>query len=86
MVPPAGCREKEVRVVRDVETIQAEIDRARDGLAVAVDELTTRLDPKRVVDEGRRRIDAIWGNPAIKAAVIGVGALVTFIVIRKIFR
>jgi hypothetical protein len=73
-------------VVRDAQTIQAEIERARDGLAVAVDELTTRLDPKRAVDEGKRRAQAIWSNPKVKLAVVGVGALVAFVVIRKIFR
>ncbi len=73
-------------MVRDAQTIQAEIERARDGLAVAVDELTTRLDPKRAVDEGKRRAQAIWSNPKVKLAVVGVGALVAFVVIRKIFR
>ncbi|MBN9610896.1 MAG: cell division protein FtsB [Actinobacteria bacterium 69-20] len=73
-------------MVRDAQTIQAEIERARDGLAVAVDELTTRLDPKRAVDEGKRRAQAIWANPKVKLAVVGVGALVAFVVIRKIFR
>ena len=73
-------------MVRDADTIQAEIERARDGLAAAVDELTTRLDPRRAVDEGKRRIHAIWDDPKIKAAVIGVGALVAFVVVRKIFR
>jgi len=73
-------------VVRDPQTIQAEIERARDGLATAVDELTTRLDPKRALDEGKRRVHALWAQPKIKIAVIGVGALVAYVVVRKIFR
>jgi hypothetical protein len=73
-------------VARDPQTIQAEIERARDGLATAVDELTTRLDPKRAVDEGKRRLRALWDQPKIKYAVIGVGALVAYVMVRKIFR
>ncbi len=73
-------------MVRDPQTIQAEIERARDGLATAVDELTTRLDPKRALDEGKRRVHVLWDQPKIKIAVIGAGALVAYLVVRKIFR
>lgn len=73
-------------MVRDAVTIQAEIERARDGLAAAVDELTTRLDPQRAISEGKRRVHLIWDNPKIKVAVIGAGALIAFVVVRKIFR
>lgn len=73
-------------MVRDPQTIQAEIERARDGLATAVDELTTRLDPKRALDEGKRRVHALWDQPKIKIAIIGAGALVAYVVVRKIFR
>lgn len=73
-------------MVRDPQTIQAEIERARDGLAVAVDQLTTRLDPKRAIDEGKRRVHAIWDNPKVKYAVIGAGALVAYVMVRKLFR
>lgn len=73
-------------MARDPETIQAEIERARDGLATAVDELTTRLDPKRAMDEGKRRLHALWDQPKIKIAVIGVGAVVAYVIVRKIFR
>lgn len=73
-------------MVRDAETIQAEIERARDGLAAAVDELTTRANPKRMVDEGKRRALAILNNPKVKFPLIGVGALVLALVIRKLVR
>lgn len=73
-------------MARDPQTIQAEIERARDGLATAVDELTTRLDPKRAVSEGKRRLRALWDEPKIKYSVIGVGALVAYVMVRKIFR
>ena len=73
-------------MVRDAQTIQSEIERARDGLAVAVDALTTRLDPVRAVDEGKRRLRALWDEPKVKIAVIGVGAIVAYVIVRKIFR
>lgn len=73
-------------MARDPQTIQAEIERARDGLAVAVDELTTRLDPKRALDEGKKRVRGLWDNPKVKIAVVGAGALVAYVVFRKIFR
>lgn len=73
-------------MARDPETIQAEIERARDGLATAVDELTTRLDPKRAVDEGKRRLRTLWDEPKIKYTVIGVGALVAYVIVRKVLR
>lgn len=73
-------------MVRDPQTIQAEIERARDGLATAVDELSTRLDPKRALDEGKRRLHALWDDPKIKLAAIAAGGVVLVILVRKIFR
>jgi len=73
-------------VVRDAETIQAEIERARDSLAAAVDELTTRANPRRVVDQGRRTIAATLTEPKVKYSLIAVGALVGLVVLRRLFR
>lgn len=73
-------------MVRDAQTIQAEIERARAGLTTAVDELTTRLDPKRALDQGKQRARALWDNPKIKVPAIGVGALVAYLLVRKLFR
>ncbi len=73
-------------MVRDAETIQAEIERARDGLAAAVDEFTTRADPRRAVDEGKRRAQEIWDRPAVKYSVMGVGGLILLLMIRRLFR
>ncbi len=73
-------------MVRDAETIQAEIERARDGLAAAVDELAIRADPKRAVEQGKRKARAIWANPKVKYPVIGAGVLVVGLLIRKLLR
>lgn len=73
-------------MARDAETIQAEIERARDGLAAAVDELSNRANPQRVVEQGKQKARAIWANPKVKYPVVGVGALVLALVIRKLLR
>ena len=73
-------------MARDAETIQAEIDRARDSLASAVDELTTRANPKRVVEQGRRTLTATLAEPKVKYSLIAVGALVALLIIRRLFR
>jgi len=73
-------------VARDAETIQAEIERARDSLATAVDELTTRANPKRVVEQGRRTVTATLQEPKVKYSLIAVGALLALVIIRRLFR
>ena len=73
-------------MARDAETIQAEIERARDSLATAVDELTTRANPKRVVEQGRRTLTATIAEPKVKYSLIAVGALFALVVIRRLLR
>ena len=73
-------------MVRDAETIQAEIERARDSLAAAVDELTTRANPKRVVEQGRRTLTATLAEPRVKYSLIAVGALVGLVILRRLLR
>ena len=73
-------------MARDAETIQAEIERARDELAVAVDELTTRANPKRVVEQGRQTLMSTLAEPKVKYSLIAVGALLALLVVRRLFR
>jgi len=73
-------------VARDAETIQSEIERARDSLAIAVDELTTRANPMRVVEQGKRTVSATLADPRVKYSLIAVGALLAIVVVRRLFR
>ncbi len=73
-------------MARDAETIQAEIERARDSLAIAVDELTTRANPKRVVEQGRQTLADTLADPKVKYSLMAVGALVALVVVRRLFR
>lgn len=72
-------------MVRDADTIQAEIERARDALAVTVDELTTRANPKRVVNDGKQMLVRKLSDPKIKFPLIGVGVLIGVLIVRRIF-
>ena len=73
-------------MARDADTIQAEIERARDALALTVDELTTRGNPKRIVEQGKQTLRARWDDPKVRYAVIGAGALVALVILRRLFR
>lgn len=73
-------------MARDADTIQADIERARDALAVTVDELTTRANPKRIVEQGKQTVRAKLADPKIRYALIGVGALIGVLIVRRLFR
>lgn len=73
-------------MARDAETIQAEIERARDALAVTIDELTTRANPRRVVEQGKRTLRVTLADPRVKYSLVAVGALFSLVVVRRLFR
>lgn len=73
-------------MARDPEDIQDEINRARDALAITLDELGTKADPKRFVEYGRTSVQEKLDDPTVRYVLIGVGALVTILVARKLFR
>jgi hypothetical protein len=73
-------------VARDPDTIQREIESARDALAGSLDELSDRANPKHLVESGKESVQAKLNDPKIRYALIGVGALVGLLVIRSLFR
>jgi hypothetical protein len=73
-------------VARDPNTIQAEIERARDALAVTVDELSTRVNPKRVVEKGTESLAATFSSPKVKYTLMAIGGLIVLLTVRRIFR
>lgn len=72
-------------MARDVETIQAEIERARDALAIAVDEITDRANPKAVVERGKQSVRTTLADPKVKYPLVGVGVLVVALLVRRLF-
>jgi hypothetical protein len=73
-------------VARDPDTIQREIEQARDALAGTLDVLVERANPKRLVDSGKETAQAKLADPKIKYALIGVGTLVGLLLLRKLLR
>jgi hypothetical protein len=73
-------------VARDPEAIEREIEQARTALAVTLDQLGTKADPQKFADKAKDGIRAKLDDPKVKYPLIGVGALIVALVIRKLFR
>ena len=73
-------------MARDTDSIEREIERARDQLAGTLDELSTRANPKRLVAQTKETLRAKFDEPTVRYVVIGVGALAAAVVLRKLFR
>ncbi len=71
---------------RDASDIRAEIEQARDQLAVTVDQLADRLAPKRLVDEFKASVKQKASTPAGKAVIGGAGLLIGVVIIRNLRR
>lgn len=73
-------------MARDPDAIQRDIEKARDALAATLDELETKANPTRVVESGKASVQEKLDDPRVRYALIGVGALVAVVVVRKILR
>jgi hypothetical protein len=73
-------------VARDPDTIQRDIEQARDALASTLDQLSTKASPKKLVEDATTSVKSKFNDPKVKAVLIGVGVLVAFVVVRRIFR
>ena len=73
-------------MARDPDTIQREIEQARDALAVTLDQLGTKANPQRLVENAKAGVRSKLDDPKVKYALIGVGVLVGVLVVRKLFR
>ncbi|MCP2164936.1 DUF3618 domain-containing protein [Goodfellowiella coeruleoviolacea] len=73
-------------MARDPETIQREIEQARDALAATLDELGTRADPRKFVESGKASLRAKLDDPRVRYTLIAVGAVLTIAVVRRLFR
>jgi Protein of unknown function (DUF3618) len=73
-------------MARDADTIEREIEQARDALAATLDELGTRANPKRMVDAGKEQVEATLANPKVKYSLIALAVLILLLLLRKIFR
>ena len=71
---------------RDPDTIQREIEQARDALADSLDELSERAHPKHLVEAGKQSVQDRMADPRIRYGLMAIGALLLFALLRKLFR
>ena len=69
---------------RDPDTIKSEIDEAREQLAVTVDSLAARANPRRVADDLKAGAIRIVTKPPVVISLAGVGVLFVVLTIRRI--
>jgi hypothetical protein len=69
---------------RDPEVIKAEIDQARDRLAVTVDSLAERANPQRIADDVKAALLRFVKKPPVAAALAGVTVVTVVLVVRRI--
>ena len=73
-------------MARDPDTIQRDIEVARDALAHTLDVLTERAHPKRLVEGGKQTAEETLADPRVRYALAAVGGLFALVLLRKIFR
>jgi len=73
-----------VATQRDASEIRAEIESARDQLAVTVDQLADRLAPKRLVDDVKTTLKEKALTPQGKAIIGGTALLLSVLMIRNL--
>ena len=73
-------------MARDPDTIQREIEQARDALAATLDQLGDRANPKKLVDTAKTNATDTLNSPKVKIPLIAFAALIVLVLLRKLFR
>lgn len=73
-------------MVRDTDSIERDIERARQSLASTLDQLGTRANPKQLADNAKAGLRSKFEDPKIKYPVIAAGVIVGLLVVRKLLR
>ncbi len=69
---------------RDPDTIKQEIDQTRDQLALTVDSLAARANPRRVADDVKAGVVRFVKKPPVAISLAGLGALVIVLTVRRL--
>ncbi|MBX7434882.1 DUF3618 domain-containing protein [Mycobacterium sp. Y57] len=69
---------------RDPDSIKADIDQARDQLAVTVDSLAARANPHRIVHDLKVSVVAFVKRPAVAVSLAGIGVVVVVVTVRRL--
>ena len=73
-------------MARDPETIEREIEQAREALAATLDELGQRADPRRFVESGKASMRSRLADPRVRYPLIAVAVLLAVLMVRRMFR
>jgi Protein of unknown function (DUF3618) len=73
-----------VAAERTADEIQRDIEQARASLAVAVDQLAYRTNPKRVVNDVKASLIAAAKTPLGQAVLGAAGLVVVLLVVRRV--
>ncbi|MPY83426.1 MAG: DUF3618 domain-containing protein [Actinophytocola sp.] len=73
-------------MVRDQEAIKRDIEKHRDALASKVDEIGTRVSPKRLADNAKTTARSTFDEPKVKYPLIAVAVLIVLLLLRKMLR
>ena len=71
---------------RDPDTIKQDIDQARDQLAITVDTLAERANPRRIADDVKSGVLRFVKKPPVAISLAGVGAVLVVLFVRKLRR
>ncbi len=71
---------------RDPETIRQDIDAARDQLALTVDNLAERANPRRIADDVKSGVLRFVKKPPVAISLAGVGVVLVVLFVRKLRR
>jgi len=71
---------------QDPDIIKQEIDQAREELALTVDSLATRANPRRIADDIKASVLRFVKKPQVAISLAGVGALVIVVTVRRMRR
>ena len=73
-------------MARDPDTIERDIEQARDALAATLDELTDRTNPKRFVESGKASMRQRFADPRVRYPLIAIALLIAVALLRRMFR
>ncbi|MDQ3904144.1 MAG: DUF3618 domain-containing protein [Actinomycetota bacterium] len=73
-------------MARDADIIERDIEQARDALAATLQEIGIRANPQRLVEAGKEQVEATMADPRVRYTLMGLGALIVLVLLRKLFR
>lgn len=73
-------------MARDPDSIQRDIEYARDALADSLDALSERASPRRLIEGGKQSVRSALADPKVKYGLIAAGVLLVLLLLRRLLR